>query len=69
MPLHRLLLKQNCTIMLLRNLDPSDGLCNGTRMVCRDFQDNVIHAEIIVGHHTGKHVFIPRIPLSPAENE
>ncbi|XP_075494884.1 uncharacterized protein LOC142532481 [Primulina tabacum] len=61
MPPHRLVLKKNCTIMLLRNLDPSDGLCNGTRMVCRGFQDNVIHAEITVGH--------PRIPLSPAENE
>lgn len=55
--------------MLLRNLDPSEGLCNGTRMVCKEFEDNVIHAEIIVGHHVGKHAFIPRIPLSPAENE
>ncbi|XP_073300637.1 uncharacterized protein [Primulina huaijiensis] len=69
MPPHRLVLKKNCTVMLLRNLDPSNGLCNGTRMICRGFQDNVIHAEIIVGHHTGKHVFIPRIPISPAENE
>ncbi|XP_073035172.1 uncharacterized protein [Primulina eburnea] len=69
MPPHRLVLKKNCTIMLLRNLDPSYGLCNGTRMVCRGFQDNVIHAEITVGAHTGKHFFIPRIPLSPAENE
>ncbi|KAG8386163.1 hypothetical protein BUALT_Bualt03G0120500 [Buddleja alternifolia] len=69
MPPHRLVLKKNCPIMLLRNLDPSDGLCNGIRMVCRDFNDNVIHAKITVGHHSGKHVFIPRIPLSPAENE
>lgn len=69
MPPHRLVLKKNCTIMLLRNLDPSEGLCNGTRMVCKEFEENVIHAEIIVGHHAGKHVFIPRIPLSPAENE
>lgn len=37
--------------MLLRNLDPSEGLCNGTIMVCKEFEDNVIHAEIIVGHH------------------
>ncbi|XP_057994333.1 uncharacterized protein LOC131174594 [Hevea brasiliensis] len=29
---HRLELKVNCPIILLRNLDPSNGLCNGTRM-------------------------------------
>ncbi|XP_075515449.1 uncharacterized protein LOC142550096 [Primulina tabacum] len=69
MPHHSLVLKKTCTIMLLRNLDPSEGMCNGTRMVCKEFEDNVIHAVITVGHHAGKHVFIPRIPLSPAENE
>ncbi|XP_073018434.1 uncharacterized protein [Primulina eburnea] len=69
MPPHRLVLKINCTVMLLRNLDPSDGLCNGTRMVCRSFENDVIYAEITIGQHTGKQVFIPRIPLSPTENE
>ncbi|XP_073121315.1 uncharacterized protein [Henckelia pumila] len=69
LPPHCLLLKKNCPVMLLRNLDPSDGLCNGTRMICKEFKDNVIHAEITVGHHSGKQVLIPRIPLSPAENE
>ncbi|XP_012857053.1 PREDICTED: ATP-dependent DNA helicase PIF1-like [Erythranthe guttata] len=69
LPPHKLLLKINCPIILLRNLDPSNGLCNGTRMVCRNFKDNVIDAEIVFGQHSGKHVFIPRIPLSPTENE
>ncbi|XP_073024169.1 uncharacterized protein [Primulina eburnea] len=69
MPPHRLVLKINCTVMLLQNLDPSDGLCNGTRMVCRSFENNVIYAKITIGQHTGKQVFIPRIPLSPTENE
>ncbi|KAL0433178.1 UNVERIFIED_CONTAM: hypothetical protein Slati_2652100 [Sesamum latifolium] len=69
MPPHKLILKKNCPIILLRNLDPSDGLCNETRMVCRNFEDNVIHAEIAIGQYAGKQVFIPRIPLSPAENE
>ena len=54
--------------MLLRNLDPSNGLCNGTRVVCRHFQDNVIHAEITVGQYKGVHILLPYIPLSPAEN-
>ncbi|KAF5463233.1 hypothetical protein F2P56_019163 [Juglans regia] len=30
LPPHELLLKQNCPIMLLRNINPSEGLCNGT---------------------------------------
>ena len=68
-PPHILHLKVNCPIILLRNLDPSKGLCNGTRLICRTFEPNLIGAEIAVGAHKGKHVFIPRIPLHPAENE
>ena len=43
--------------MLLRNLDPSNRLYNGTRLVCRSFSKNVIHAEIWIGDHAGKQVF------------
>ncbi|XP_027770897.1 ATP-dependent DNA helicase PIF1-like [Solanum pennellii] len=69
LPPHRLELKENAPIMLLRNLDPSSGLCNGTRMICRGFSQNVLHAEISSGHSATKHVFLPRIQLSPPENE
>ncbi|XP_009782853.2 uncharacterized protein [Nicotiana sylvestris] len=69
LPPHRLILKKNAPIMLLRNLDPSNSLCNSTRMVCRGFDNNAIHAEIMMGQCTSKHVFIPRIQLSPPENE
>ncbi|KAG2411366.1 hypothetical protein I3760_Q007400 [Carya illinoinensis] len=69
LPPHELLLKQNCPIMLLRNINPSEGLCNGTRLICRNFDCNVIHAEIAVGHHSGKKVFIPRIPFLPNLDE
>ncbi|KAG7986452.1 hypothetical protein I3843_03G080700 [Carya illinoinensis] len=69
LPPHELLLKENCPIMLLRNINPSEGLCNGTRLICRNFDRNVIHAEIAVGHHSGKKVFIPRIPFLPSPDE
>ena len=49
LPPHKLVLKKNCPIILLRNLNPSNGLCSGTRMVCKDFKDNVIRAEITIG--------------------
>jgi ATP-dependent DNA helicase PIF1 len=34
----------------------------------RAFQDNAIDAEIVGGQHAGKRVFIPRIPMSPSED-
>ena len=61
-------LKIGIPIILLRNLNPSEGLCNGTRLIIRNLQDKVIDAEIITGTHVGKHVFIPRITLSPSDN-
>ncbi|XP_020243613.1 ATP-dependent DNA helicase PIF1-like [Asparagus officinalis] len=63
LPPHKLLLKKYCPIILLRNLDPTNGLCNGTRMVCQDFNSNIIQAKITMGQHAGKEVFLPRIPL------
>ncbi|KAJ9557871.1 hypothetical protein OSB04_012485 [Centaurea solstitialis] len=68
LPPHRLRLKLGCPIILLRNLDPTNGLCNGTRLICRGFQQNVIDAEIAIGQHAGKMVFLPRIPLCPSED-
>jgi ATP-dependent DNA helicase PIF1 len=48
-PLHKLILKLGSPIILLRNIQLSDGLCNGTRLVCRTFQKHVIEAEINTG--------------------
>ncbi|KAF5452910.1 hypothetical protein F2P56_027864 [Juglans regia] len=69
LPPHELLLKKNCPIMLLRNINPSEGLCNGTRLICRSFDRNIIDAEIAVRHHIEKRVFIPRIPFLPNVDE
>jgi hypothetical protein len=38
LPPHVLKLKIGCPIMLLRNIDPANRLCNGTRLVVRGFQ-------------------------------
>ncbi|XP_051202148.2 uncharacterized protein [Lolium perenne] len=69
LPPHELKLKINCPVILLRNLDPANGLCNGTRLVVRGFQSNAIDAEIVVGQHAGERVFLPRIPLCPSDND
>ncbi|KAI3795463.1 hypothetical protein L1987_38118 [Smallanthus sonchifolius] len=69
LPPHKLRLKIGCPIILLRNIDPSHGLCNGTRLICKGFQHNVINPEIVVGQHTGKRVFLLRIPLTLSEDD
>ncbi|KAG5612826.1 hypothetical protein H5410_024107, partial [Solanum commersonii] len=43
---YRLTLKKNCPVILLRNLNPTKGLCNGTRLICHDFKSHVISATI-----------------------
>ncbi|ONM22141.1 hypothetical protein ZEAMMB73_Zm00001d005805 [Zea mays] len=48
LPPHVLKLKIGCPIILLRNIDPANGLCNGTRLVVRGFQRNSIDAEIVL---------------------
>ena len=69
LPPHLLRLKIGCPVILLRNIDPPNGLCNGTRLICRGFQRNVIDAEIAIGEHAGKRVFLPRIPLCPSDDD
>jgi hypothetical protein len=67
-PKHELKLKKNAIIMLLRNLDIRDGLCNGTRMQIMDMKPNVLCCKIITGDNAGKVVLIPRITLECSKN-
>ncbi|XP_071727903.1 uncharacterized protein [Rutidosis leptorrhynchoides] len=68
-PPHKLKLKIGQPIMLLRNLYPSAGMCNGTRLIITDFQKFVIHARIITGSHIGNTVIIPRIVLTATQSK
>ncbi|OWY97536.1 LOW QUALITY PROTEIN: Helitron helicase [Phytophthora megakarya] len=42
-PPHKLMLKKGIPIMMMRNLNPDLGLCNGTRLRIVDLKDDVIH--------------------------
>ena len=68
MPPHKLHLKKHSVVMLLRNLDPVNGHCNGTRYVVEHLHDHIIDATIACGPHSGKRIFIPRIPIIPSDN-
>ena len=63
MPNYELTLKVGCPIILLRSLNPFDGLCNGTRMIATTLGERVIEAKIVSGTHYGQMAFIPRISL------
>ena len=64
LPLHLLKLKVGADVILLRNLSPSTGLCNGTRLHVVRISQRVIECEILAGKHAGNMAFIPRIPLA-----
>ena len=60
---HELVLKVNCPVILLRNLDPTSGFCNGTRLICKKFMSNLIQCEISTGFLKGELRLLPRITL------
>jgi len=69
LPLAQLALKIGCPLMLLRNLDPINGLCNGTRMILLKIQAHVLECCILGGRHKGHIAFIPRISLEPSNED
>ena len=64
---HQLTLKIGPIIILIRNLDPKRGLCDGTRLIVKFMYTYFVDAEIISGSHIGSCVFISRIELSPSD--
>ncbi|KAG8645610.1 hypothetical protein MANES_10G077272v8 [Manihot esculenta] len=63
-PQHELNLKINAPIMLLRNLNSSISLCNGTRLIITDLRSRVITVIIITGSFAYNKVYISKIILS-----
>jgi hypothetical protein len=68
LPPHELRIKINCPLILLRNLDPRSGLCNGTHLVVRAVDKHILDVEIINDTHAEDRVFIPRNSLSPSKD-
>lgn len=67
-PAHALHLKPRMPLMLLRNLAPSEGLCNGTRLIFHRIVGStgrqLLECEIASGKkNRGDIVYIPRMTL------
>ena len=71
LPPFQLELKVGCPIMLLRNISPKQGMCNGTRLMVVRCEPGafVIEAKILTGEKAGNLAFIPRISLTPSSSE
>ncbi|KHJ93596.1 hypothetical protein OESDEN_06491 [Oesophagostomum dentatum] len=61
LPLHCLKLKEGAVVLLLRNLDVKNGLCNGTRLIATHFGRYVLGCRFASGQRKGQFILIPRI--------
>ncbi|XP_078440849.1 uncharacterized protein LOC144710882 [Wolffia australiana] len=69
MPLHKLRLKIGCIVILLRNLNTLQGICNVTRLRVDSFLPTMIQARIISqGNFYGDVHLLPRIALYPSQS-
>ncbi|XP_057426014.1 uncharacterized protein LOC130719405 [Lotus japonicus] len=64
-PNHIIVLKVGVPIMLIRNIDQSAGLCNGTRLIVTALTPYIA----LSGTKTGKPVYIPRLSLTPSDTD
>jgi hypothetical protein len=69
LPLAKLELKIGCPVMVLKNLDAANGVCNGSRGILTRFGNRVLEVRLLTGQHAGKTVFIPRVANQPGEDE
>lgn len=69
LPNHKLCLKVGSPVMLLRNVDQQQGLCNGTRLQVKRLCEHVIEATVISGSHVGHVTYIPRMKLTSSDKK
>ncbi|KAL8499113.1 hypothetical protein ACS0TY_022183 [Phlomoides rotata] len=66
-PDHEITLKIGTLVILLKNIDHSKGLCNGTRLLITRLRDKIIEAMVLIGSSAGELVLITRLSLTPSD--
>jgi hypothetical protein len=69
LPLAKLELKCGCPIMILRNINPRNGICNGSRGILTRISSRILEVQLLTGGHIGKKVLIPRISNVPTDEQ
>ncbi|KAF8113549.1 hypothetical protein N665_0048s0010 [Sinapis alba] len=69
LPNHALRLRIGTPVMILRNLDPKEGLCNGTRLQITQLAKHILEAKIITGKRVGEKFFLHRILIEPSDSK
>ncbi|CAF1711503.1 unnamed protein product [Brassica oleracea] len=67
LPNHALRLRIGTPVMILRNIDPTEGLCNGTRLQITQLGIHIIAAKFITGTRVGEKVFLHRLLIEPSD--
>ncbi|AET02859.1 PIF1-like helicase [Medicago truncatula] len=60
-PPHILKVKKGAPLMLLQNIHARYGMCNGTRLLCRDLFKNMLDVEILTENNAGKEHSSPEL--------
>ena len=68
-PPHKLRLKVNTIVMLIRNMNTKTGLCNGTRLVIENMRNESLECKVLSGPMKDKKVFIPKMNLVPSDTK
>jgi ATP-dependent DNA helicase PIF1 len=69
LPLSKLKLKVGCPVIILRNLNPGEGVCNGTRGIVTRMSNRGLEVRLLTGEHAGKTTFIPRLSITPSSTQ
>jgi len=68
MPNHILNFKKGSSVMLMRNVDISVGLCNRTWLTVDYLGKNIIAAQVISSLNDGEKAFIHKMNLVPSDS-
>ena len=61
--------KKGVTIILLRNIDKTLGLCNRTRLIIQDLANNVIGSIVVIENHIGDKIYISQMNIISSDLE
>ncbi|XP_021980197.1 ATP-dependent DNA helicase pif1-like [Helianthus annuus] len=69
LPNHKLVLKVGAPVMLPKNINQANGLCNGTRLKITKLGKVVIEAKIITWTNIDHHTLISRLKMTPSDKK